>query len=817
MTVGRRFFVLRAKSHPHPPAAVAAAPAADARALHHDTAVPADAAVANRPHQADPTDPPTIDDAAAATPADPDPASRKKRRALRFPKLSVRRPSKPPPATRDHPDPGLDEPPPTPAVPPSGLTEALGDGIDDVALVLAAALHEDPSAMDIDATSTSDDDAAFWDPPSDAAAAAAAANDLTPTAAAAAGRPRRATAPPVPLSVATRNLATPLTGTPTTSAVTTVPPTLVVTAPPPPGRHIDGPVEAAAVPVAHAHRPPRLLAAWVHVMTTLALAAWQYVQAYRWLRHPALVDAVQRTRGDPDQINWLSPLTYVALLTYPIPEAVGGGKDRAVGGAAEDAPSGGGAVGPAARGPTQRGSKRQPQQATERRAKFSTLRDTHIVQQRRRNVLALTLYTLTMRWVSADAFIVLMLASQALLLYFMKNSRRINLQMAKTNLKNRVGWAKQWAGGLFRRHAPQPPPPSPSRTPATQQPPATDADDLDLDFDDQDESSGPGPDDDDENHLADTEDDPVPPRARGGARRESSTSPATTPRIRRRMPLPFRRNTPPPPAPAGPSLAVVAAATQNRRITLFRRSQSTPVSPAAQHAALPPLPLPYDPPHPHPHPPPPAPSLHAVSSSVPASTISVETSRATHATGAESDTGCGTASLAASPPPSSSSRLSVASLVRAPSSNALAARTLLAPVPEAGCDADAAPAAEPDAVPRDSSDIPVAVVDDSAAPGLVVTRPPVVLPSDSSYYSLGDGSGNAAARNSADAPRHEGGDDHGASELVVPPVTSGLGRAASTRRQSAKAAVVTKARDLWSHVKGGSGHHGAHAGTGAEA
>ncbi|KNE54713.1 hypothetical protein AMAG_00672 [Allomyces macrogynus ATCC 38327] len=806
MTVGRRFFVLRAKSHPHPPAAVAAAPAADARALHLNTAVPADAAFANRPHQTDPADPPTIDDA-TATPADPDPSSRKKRRALRFPKLSVRRPSKPPPATRDHPDPGLDEPPPTPAVPPSALTEALGDGIDDVALVLAAALHEDPSAMDVDAASTSDDDT-FWDPSSDAAAAAAgAAHDLAPTAAAAAaGRPRRSLAPPVPLSVTTRNLGTPLSGTNATSAVTTVPPTLVVTAPPPPSiRPADVPVEAtAAAPVVHAHRPHRALAAWVHVMMALAVAAWQYVQACRWLHHPALVDAVHRTRGDPDQINWLSPLTYVALLTYPIPEAAGGGKDRAVGGASEDAPSGGGAVAPANGGAAPRAKR--PQQATERRAKFSTLRDTHIVQQRRRNVLALTLYTLTMRWVSADAFIVLMLASQALLLYFMKNSRRINLQMAKTNLKNRVGWAKQWAGGLFRRHAPAQPPSLP-KSPSAERPaqPVTNADDLDLDFDDPDDSS-PGPDDDDENHLADTEEDPVQTRARGGARRENSSSPTTTPRIRRRMPILFRRNTPPPPAPpAGPSLAVVAAATQNRRITLFRRSQSTPVSPAAQHATLPPLPLPFDPPHSHP----PVLSLHAVSLSVPLSTVSVETSRATHTAGTESDTGHGTASLAASPPPSSSSRLSIASLVRAPSSTALAARTPLAPVPEAGCDADAAPAAEPDAIHDPSGDV-VAVVDDTATPGLVVTRAPVVLPSDSSYHSIGDG-GSAATQTSIDAPRHES-DDHGTSELVVPPVTSGSGRAASTRRQSAKAAVVGKARDLWSHVKGGGGgHHGVHA------
>ncbi|KNE56364.1 hypothetical protein AMAG_17910 [Allomyces macrogynus ATCC 38327] len=795
MTVGRRFFVLRAKSHPHPPAAVAAAPAADARALHHDTATPVDAAVANRPHQTDTPDP-VLDD--AATPADPDPASRKKRRALRFPKLSVRRPSKPPPATRDHHDPGLDEPPPTPAVPPSALTEALGDGIDDVALVLAAALHEEPSAMD-DAVSTSDDDT-FWDPPSDAAVAAADANDLAPTAAAA-GRPRRALAPPVPLSLATRNLATPPVGTPATSAVATVPPTLVFTAPlPPPGRASDALVETAA-PVAHAHRPHRALAAWVHIMTMLAVAAWQYVQACRWLHHPALVDAVHRTRGDPDQINWLSPLTYVALLTYPIPDAAGGGKDRAVGGAGEDVPNGSGAVAPA-NGAGAASRTKRPQQSTERRAKFSTLRDTHIVQQRRRNVLALTLYTLTMRWVSADAFIVLMLASQALLLYFMKNSRRINLQMAKTNLKNRVGWAKQWAGGLFRRHTPQPPP-SPPRTPA----PVTDADDLDLDSDDQDDSSPGGADDDDENHLADTEEDPVPPRARG-ARRDNSESPATTPRIRRRMPIPFRRSTPPPPPPAGPSLAVVAAATQNRRITLFRRSHSTPVSPAAQHAALPPLPLPFDPP--------PVPSLRAaVSSSVPASTVSVETRRAAHhAVGADSDTGHGASSLAASSPPSSSSRLSVASLVRAPSSNALA-RTPLAPVPEAGCGADAAPAAEPDAVQRESCSDAVAVVDDTAAPGLVVIRAPV-LPSDSSYYSLGD-SGSAATHVSDSAARHKVDEshDHITNELVVPPVTPGSDRAASTRRQSAKAAVVGKARDLWSHVKGGSGgHHGSHAGAG---
>ncbi|KAI9218689.1 hypothetical protein BC828DRAFT_440034 [Blastocladiella britannica] len=123
-----------------------------------------------------------------------------------------------------------------------------------------------------------------------------------------------------------------------------------------------------------------------------------------------------------NNINWLSPMTYLGLLTFPTAAAVNAGAVREGGPAAS------------------------PNKTT-----MLVLRETHLVRNRRRLLVMLTIYTIIMRYTSFDAFAVLLLLSHCLILYYLKNARKFNVQMAKRNIKNRVGWAKQWAGGLFRR------------------------------------------------------------------------------------------------------------------------------------------------------------------------------------------------------------------------------------------------------------------------------------------------------------------------------------------------------------------------------
>ncbi|ORZ38920.1 hypothetical protein BCR44DRAFT_1483190 [Catenaria anguillulae PL171] len=131
-------------------------------------------------------------------------------------------------------------------------------------------------------------------------------------------------------------------------------------------------------------------------------------------------------------INWLNPIVYLQLLTYPAGAPVVEG-------------------GPPAASSGSQGNLAQ-RSGSGSKASFSVLRETHLVRQRRRLITMLSTYTIIMRYCSFDAFIVLLVLSTCLLLYFMKNSRKINVQMAKRNIKQRVGWAKQWAGGLFKRN-----------------------------------------------------------------------------------------------------------------------------------------------------------------------------------------------------------------------------------------------------------------------------------------------------------------------------------------------------------------------------
>lgn len=63
----------------------------------------------------------------------------------------------------------------------------------------------------------------------------------------------------------------------------------------------------------------------------------------------------------------------------------------------------------------------------------------------------LTAYTLIVRYCSFDFFLVVLFASNCGMLFLMKNSGRMNVNMAKRAVGQRVGWAKQWAGGFFKR------------------------------------------------------------------------------------------------------------------------------------------------------------------------------------------------------------------------------------------------------------------------------------------------------------------------------------------------------------------------------
>lgn len=79
------------------------------------------------------------------------------------------------------------------------------------------------------------------------------------------------------------------------------------------------------------------------------------------------------------------------------------------------------------------------------------VRETAFVRQRRRTLFMLTVYTLLVRYCSFDFFLVVLFASNCAMLFLMKNSGRMNVNMAKRAVRQRVGWAKQWAGSIFKR------------------------------------------------------------------------------------------------------------------------------------------------------------------------------------------------------------------------------------------------------------------------------------------------------------------------------------------------------------------------------
>ncbi|KAL1920856.1 uncharacterized protein VTP21DRAFT_11491 [Calcarisporiella thermophila] len=81
---------------------------------------------------------------------------------------------------------------------------------------------------------------------------------------------------------------------------------------------------------------------------------------------------------------------------------------------------------------------------------FAELKQITFVRNRRRMLLFLTIYCLVLRYSSFDLYIILLLASNCGLLWLMKNSGKVNVNMAKRAIRQRIRWTKEWAGNLFR-------------------------------------------------------------------------------------------------------------------------------------------------------------------------------------------------------------------------------------------------------------------------------------------------------------------------------------------------------------------------------
>ncbi|CAG8546537.1 1354_t:CDS:2 [Ambispora gerdemannii] len=86
-----------------------------------------------------------------------------------------------------------------------------------------------------------------------------------------------------------------------------------------------------------------------------------------------------------------------------------------------------------------------------KKASFAVLREIAFVKQRRKVLLGLTLSMFVIRLCSWDLFFVLLFAANCAMLFLMKNSGKVNVTMAKRAVRQRIGWAKQWAGALLRK------------------------------------------------------------------------------------------------------------------------------------------------------------------------------------------------------------------------------------------------------------------------------------------------------------------------------------------------------------------------------
>ncbi|KAF9172366.1 hypothetical protein BGX21_011564 [Mortierella sp. AD011] len=129
-----------------------------------------------------------------------------------------------------------------------------------------------------------------------------------------------------------------------------------------------------------------------------------------WVEGPANHATAPKKNEKPNPIMDI-PFQFIALLTYPEPDPRNGNKMT-----------------------------------------LAMVRETSFVRQRRKTLLILTAYTVIVRYCSFDFFLVILFVSNCGMLFLMKNSGRMNVNMAKRAVNQRVGWAKQWAGGIFRKN-----------------------------------------------------------------------------------------------------------------------------------------------------------------------------------------------------------------------------------------------------------------------------------------------------------------------------------------------------------------------------
>ncbi|KAF9148809.1 hypothetical protein BG015_009446 [Linnemannia schmuckeri] len=132
---------------------------------------------------------------------------------------------------------------------------------------------------------------------------------------------------------------------------------------------------------------------------------------FNWIEGPDTATQPKGQDKDNKPNPWLDiPFQFIALLTYPEPDPKNGNKMT-----------------------------------------LAMVRETSFVRQRRKTLMMLTAYTLVVRYCSFDFFILVLFASNCAMLFLMKNSGRMNVNMAKRAVRQRVGWAKQWAGSIFKR------------------------------------------------------------------------------------------------------------------------------------------------------------------------------------------------------------------------------------------------------------------------------------------------------------------------------------------------------------------------------
>lgn len=82
---------------------------------------------------------------------------------------------------------------------------------------------------------------------------------------------------------------------------------------------------------------------------------------------------------------------------------------------------------------------------------FLDIKESHLVKKRQRLLVMLSASILLIRFCSFDFFICLFISLNLALIYVLRNSKKINIALAKRTVKTRVGWAKQYFGGLIHR------------------------------------------------------------------------------------------------------------------------------------------------------------------------------------------------------------------------------------------------------------------------------------------------------------------------------------------------------------------------------